>query len=66
MSMLKKGKNMVKLGVMLPLRQMTTYEQCMKVSAMLNLPTLNKQSQKGQGTQGFEGEECTMNAKKNF
>ncbi len=51
---------------MLPLRQMTTYEQCMKVSAMLNLPTLNKQSQKGQGTQGFEGEECTMNAKKNF
>jgi hypothetical protein len=31
---------------------MTTYEQYMKVSAMLNPSTLNRWSQEGHGTQG--------------
>jgi hypothetical protein len=42
MSMLKREENMMKLGATLPERQLTTYEQCMKVSAMLNPPTLNR------------------------
>jgi hypothetical protein len=33
--MLKREENMANLGVTFPLRQMTTYEQCMKVGVML-------------------------------
>jgi len=36
MSMLKRGENMAKLRATLPLREMTAYEWCMKVGAMLN------------------------------
>jgi hypothetical protein len=36
MSMLKWEENMIKLTATLPLKQMTAYEWCMKVSAMLN------------------------------
>jgi len=45
MSMLKNEKNMAKLGATLPLRQVTTYERCMKVGVVLTRPTLNKQPQ---------------------
>jgi hypothetical protein len=37
MSMLKSEENMTKSGEILPLKQMTAYEWCKKVSAMLNL-----------------------------
>jgi hypothetical protein len=47
MSMLKNEENMAKLGATLPLRQMTTYERCMKVDVVLTPFTLNKQLQKG-------------------
>jgi hypothetical protein len=43
---------MVKLGATLSLKQMTTYERCMKVGAMLNPPTLNRQLLEGQEMQG--------------
>jgi len=33
---------MVKLGATMPIKQMTTYEWCMKVGAMLNPFTLNR------------------------
>ncbi len=36
--MLKKDENMAKLGATLPLKQMISYEWCMKVGAMLNPP----------------------------
>jgi hypothetical protein len=42
MSMLKREENMVKLKATMPIRQMTTYEGCMKIGAMLNHSTLNK------------------------
>jgi hypothetical protein len=35
--MLKKEENMVKLGVALPLKQMTAFEQCTKVNALTPL-----------------------------
>jgi len=38
MSMLKKEENMVKSEAMLPLKQMTAYEQCMKVGVVLTAP----------------------------
>jgi hypothetical protein len=37
MSMLKEEENMVKLEAMLPLKQMTTYEQCTKAGVVLPL-----------------------------
>jgi hypothetical protein len=35
---LEEEENMVKSGATLPLRQMTTYEQCMKANVVLNPP----------------------------
>ncbi len=35
MSMLKREENMAKLGATFPLKQMITYEQCMKVGVVL-------------------------------
>jgi hypothetical protein len=39
MSMLKKEENMAKLGATFPLAQIITYEQCMKVGAVLTPPS---------------------------
>jgi hypothetical protein len=50
MLMLKWEDNMVKLGATLPLKQMITYEWCMKVGAMLNPLAFSKQLQEGQET----------------
>jgi len=59
--MLKNEENMVKSRVTLPLRQMTTYEQCMKFGAMLNPLALNRWPQDAQGMQGCGGKDCTTN-----
>ncbi len=57
---------MAKSGATLPLRQMIAYERCKKVGAILTPrppPTLNKQSQEGQGMQGCIRKDHTTDAR---
>jgi hypothetical protein len=40
MSMLKKEENIAKLGATFPSKQITSYEQCMKVGVVINPPNM--------------------------